>query len=167
MAQALGTGGKKSISIELNLIPFIDLLSCITAFLMASSVWINIAQLDIKPAGQATGAPDCLGDCEAPRLSVLLGADEIWIGVSRLNDFEKIPRTAAGYDWAKLEDALKQRKSSAWFEHKTAIEIAADSSAARPVRYQELIAAMDTAVKVGFIDVGITDPQGLSARPTL
>ena len=29
------------------------------------------------------------------------------------------------------------------------------------------IAAMDIAVKVGFTDVGVTDPEGLSARPHL
>jgi hypothetical protein len=26
---------------------------------------------------------------------------------------------------------------------------------------------MDTAVQVGFIDVGLSDPAGLAARPTL
>lgn len=170
MAQTLGTGGtggNKPAGFELNLIPFIDLLTCITAFLMASSVWINIARLDVKPAGLAHGEPDCLGDCEEPRLSVLIEADQIWVGVSRLNDFETIARGAEGYDWARLEAALKQHKSSAWFEHKTAIEVAADSTADHPIQYQALIAAMDVAVKVGFVDVGITEPQGLSARPRL
>ena len=33
--------------------------------------------------------------------------------------------------------------------------------------YQTLIAAMDVAVKAGFLDVGLTEPQGLSARPAL
>ena len=169
MAQALGTGDKKSVNVELNIIPFIDLMSCITAFLMVTAVWINIAQLEIRPAGRSREAPECLepGGCDEPRLSVLLDADQIWIGVSRVNDFQSIPRTPAGYDWAKLEDALKVHKASAFFEHATAIEIAADSSSAHPVAYQSLIAAMDVAVKTGFIDVGITDPQGLSARPVL
>jgi len=26
---------------------------------------------------------------------------------------------------------------------------------------------MDLAIKAGFVEVGITEPQGLSARPTL
>jgi hypothetical protein len=26
---------------------------------------------------------------------------------------------------------------------------------------------MDVAVKVGFVDVGLSDPQGLAARPSL
>jgi biopolymer transport protein ExbD len=168
MAAAPSPDDKKSLNVELNIVPFIDLMSCMTAFLMVAAVWVNIAQLEIRPVGRGL-EPGCLdpAGCDAPRLSVLLDADQIWIGVSRVNDFQQIPRTAAGYDWAKFEDALKQHKASAFFEHETAIEIAADSTSAHPVAYQALIAAMDVAVKTGFVDVGITDPQGLSARPVL
>jgi biopolymer transport protein ExbD len=170
MGQSVGSGSGKgrSVNIELNIIPFIDLMSCVTAFLMVSAMWINIAQLDVKPAGHASGEPDCLGDdCEDARLSVLIDADEIWVGVSRGNDSQRIPRVSAGHDWAQLEDVLKHHKSTALFEHRTGIEIAADSTSAHPVPYQTLIAAMDIAVKAGFVDVGITEPQGLSVRPAL
>ena len=56
----------------------------------------------------APGQPCLDGDCAEPRLSVLIDPDEIWVGVSRVNEFQKIPRTAAGHDWAKLEETLKQ-----------------------------------------------------------
>ena len=125
MGQALGTGGKKSLNVDLNIVPFIDVMSCLTAFLLVSAVWVSIAQLEIKPAGRAPEDLCLDGTCDDPKLSVLIDADEIWVGVSRVNDFQKIPRTAAGYDWAKLEDALKLQKASAFFDHKTAIEIAA------------------------------------------
>lgn len=167
MGLALGTGGKKSLNVDLNIVPFIDVMSCLTAFLLVSAVWVNIARLEIKPAGR--GPSDCVdGTCDdpSPKLSVLIDADEIWVGVSRVNDFQKIPRTATGYDWAKLEDALKLQKASAFFDHKTDIEIAAESTRDHPVTYQELIATMDVAVKVGFVDVGVTEPNSLSARPT-
>ena len=125
------------------------------------------ARLEIKPAGRAVGEPCLDGSCDSPKLSVLIDADEIWVGVSRVNDFQKIPRTAAGYDWAKLEATLKEQKASAFFTDKSDIEIAADSSSDHPIAYQTLIATMDIAVKTGFADVGLTDPHGLSARPTL
>lgn len=167
MAHALGTGGKTSLDVELNIVPFIDLMSCLVAFLLVASVWIDVARLEIRPAGHARDAPPCQIDCDAPRLSVLIDADRIWIGVSRLDEFQAIPRTAAGYDWARLEDVLRQHKASPYFEHATDIEIAADSSPDHPIAYQSLIAAMDVAVKTGFVDVGVTDPRGLSARPVL
>ncbi len=165
MGQALGTGDKKSVNVELNIIPFIDVMSCLTAFLLVTAAWINIARLEIKPAGRAPGQPCLDGDCADPRLSVLIDPDEIWVGVSRIDDFQKIPRTPVGHDWARLAESLAQHKASALFAHKTDIEIAAASTPARPVTYQELIATMDIAVKVGFVDVGVTDPQGLTARP--
>jgi biopolymer transport protein ExbD len=168
MGMALGTGGKKSLNIDLNIIPFIDVMSCLTAFLLVAAVWVNIARLQIKPAGLGREQVDCLDDdCQGPKLSVLIAADDLWVGVSRVNDFQRIPRTETGYDWAKLEDVLKQQKASAFFDHKTSIEIAAESTRAHPITYQALIATMDIAVKVGFVDVGVTEPQGLSARPTL
>jgi biopolymer transport protein ExbD len=168
MAQDPGTGDKKSLNVELNIVPFIDLMSCLVAFLMVTAVWIQIARLEIRPAGLARDAPPCItGACDEPKLSVLLDGDAIWVGVSRVNDFQRIPRTQAGYDWPQLEAALRQHKASAFFEHTTGIEIAGNSTRAHPVDYQALIAAMDIAVKVGFVDVGLTDPDGLSARPVL
>ena len=99
MGASLGTGDKKSVNVDLNIVPFIDLMSCLTAFLLVTAVWVNIAQLEIRPAGHAREAPDT--DIENdPRLSILIDADEIWVGVSRVNDFTKIPRTAT----AKSDD---------------------------------------------------------------
>jgi biopolymer transport protein ExbD len=169
MASAIGTGDKKSVNVELNIIPFIDLMSCLTAFLLVTAVWVNIARLEVRPSGRATQGQPCLDDddCNQPKLSVLINADEIWVGVSRVNDFQRIPNVNGQYDWTKLEATLKDQKASAYFQAETRIEIAAGSTRDRPVAYQQLIATMDVAVKTGFVDVGLTDPDGLSARPTL
>ncbi len=168
MASSIGTGtDKKSVNVELNIVPFIDLMSCLTAFLLVTAVWINIARLEVRPAGKAREAPPCLDDECGVKLSVLVNSDEIWVGVSRVNDFQRIPNTANGYDWDKLEATLKEQKASVYFADKTDIEIAAGSTKEHPVQYQQLSAAMDVAVKTGFIDVGLTEPESLSARPTL
>jgi len=167
MALALDSSAKKSPNVELNIVPFIDVLSCLTAFLLVTATWINIARLEIRPRGIAPGQPCLEGECERPKLSVLLDADRIWVGVSRVNDFQPIPRLAGGYDWARLEETLRSQKSSELFSDRTDIEIAAASTRDHPIVYQDVIAAMDIAVKSGFLDVGITDPEGLSARPTL
>src|ERR1043165_2150847 len=98
MGQALGTQDKKSVNIDLNIVPFIDVMSCLTAFLLVTAVWISIARLETKPAGRAAGRAGLEGDWAGPKLSVLVEPDDIWVGVSRLNEFQKIPRTAAGHD---------------------------------------------------------------------
>jgi len=165
----IDTGGdKKARNIDLNIIPFIDLMSCLTAFLLVTAVWVHNAQLPIEPAGRAREAPQCDGgDCDKPKLSVLVEPDEIWLGVSRLEEFERIPRTGVDHDWAKLEQRLKAHKASVYFSDETHIEVAAESTPSAPVQYQTLIATMDIAVKSGFSNVGLTEPASLSARPRM
>ncbi len=165
MGASLGTGDGKDRNVELNIIPFIDLMSCLTAFLLVTAVWVNIAKLDVHTAGK--GRDQVIPPEPEPKLSVLIQADEIWIGVSRVDDFERIPKTAAGYDLARLEELLRAQKGSALFVDKVDIEVAAESTKRQPVAYQSLVAVMDLAVKVGFTDVGVSDPEGLTARPHL
>ena len=166
MGAAIGTeDGSKSRNIELNIIPFIDLMSCLTAFLLVTAVWVNISQLDVKAAGKARDQID--KESDDPKLSVLIENDEIWVGVSRLEEYQRIPKTDSGYDWTKLEEALKAQKASTWFTDTTEIQVAAESTKSEPVSYQQIVLAMDTAVKAGFRDVRLSDPDALYARPHL
>src|SRR3989442_14967460 len=50
-----GKGGKKALDAELNLVPFIDLLSCCISFLLITAVWTQIAGLQVASSG---GPPD-------------------------------------------------------------------------------------------------------------
>lgn len=168
MGASVGTEGKGSVNVELNIVPFIDLMSCLTAFLLVTAVWVNIAQINIQPKGRTRDTSNVTEDIDRVVLSVLVQSDKIWIGLSRVNEFQDIPKLATGdHDWDKFETSIKQHKTSAFFNDRTDIEIAAESTVGSPVKYQEVIRAMDVAVKVGFIDVGLSDPAGLAARPQL
>src|SRR3954470_16653652 len=109
MGAAVGTDAKGSVNVELNIIPFIDLMSCLTAFLLVTAVWVNISKLDVQVGGKARDQPPI--DTEEPKLSVLIEADGIWVGVSRVDEFERIPKTGTTYDWAKLEASLRLQKA--------------------------------------------------------
>jgi biopolymer transport protein ExbD len=168
MGASVGTGeGGKSVNVELNIVPFIDLMSCLTAFLLVTAVWVNIAQINIQPKGKNRDTSQVQQDDESVTLSVLVQSDRIWVGLSRVNEFQEIPKKADQHDWEKLETTLKEHKASAFFADKTSIEVAGESTTQQPVPYQDIIHAMDVAVKVGFIDVGLTDPAGLAARPQM
>jgi biopolymer transport protein TolR len=167
MAGSVGTGDKKSVNIDLNVTPFIDLLSCLTAFLLVTAVWVNIAQINIQPKGKTRDTTNVQQDDEHVTLSILVQADRIWVGLSRVNEFQEITKKGDDQDWEKFETTLKEHKASAFFADRTDIEVAAESTAQAEVKYQDIIHAMDIAVKVGFIDVGLTDPNGLAARPSL
>jgi biopolymer transport protein ExbD len=167
MGASIGTGDKKSVNVELNIVPFIDLMSCLTAFLLVTAVWVNIAQINIQPKGKTRDQSQVQEENEHVTLSILVQSDKIWVGLSRVNEFQEIAKKGDDQDWDKLETTLKEHKASAFFADRSDLEIAAESTVAAPVKYQDIIHAMDLAVKVGFIDVGLSDPQGLAARPSL
>jgi len=167
MGASIGTGGGKSVNVELNIVPFIDLMSCLTAFLLVTAVWVNIAQINIRPKGKNRDTSQVQQDDEHVTLSVLVQQDRIWVGLSRVNEFQEIPKKGDEHDWEKFETTLKEHKSSAFFADRSDIEVAGESTTQQPVEYQDVIHAMDVAVKVGFVDVGLTDPAGLAARPQM
>ena len=68
-------------------------------------------------------------------------------------------RRVGAFDWPRLEDALREFKTAGDLPQ---VEIAAVSTRTEPIAYQQLIAAMDVAVKAGYPRVGVTDPASLS-----
>lgn len=48
MRKKTGLGGKKDLNADLNLTPFIDLLSTMVCFLLITAVWIDIGTVEIK-----------------------------------------------------------------------------------------------------------------------
>src|SRR5258708_2140278 len=43
-----GKGGKKAVDAYINLVPFIDLLSCCISFLLITAVWTQLARMDVQ-----------------------------------------------------------------------------------------------------------------------
>lgn len=158
MGASVGTGDGDSVDVELNVVPFIDLMSCLTAFLLVSAVWSEYSQMNIKPKGIARkGAPP---PEETPKnISVLLTKSEIWVGMTTQQP-TLIRNESNGYDWDALGKVLSEFKETAEFTDRADLEIAAEDE----VVYQSVIDAMDTSIGAQFIDIGYTDPASLSVR---
>ena len=167
MSANIDTGDKKSFDVELNIVPFIDLMSCLTAFLLVTAVWSNIAQITIQPKGKARNnepPPDVI----QPKISVLIQPDVIYVGVTSLPiDPVVAKKTNGEYDWTLVENALVALRKEEAFEGKRDIEIAAESTTQNPVHYKDIIRTMDIASANGFDGVGLSEPTSLSWRPTL
>ena len=142
---------KGGANVDINIIPFVDVMSCLTAFLLVSAVWVNTAHLKNEAAGRGR---EQVGE-EHPKLSVLLEYDQMLVTETPTGE----TRQLAPSDWTQLEAALHELQPAGETPH---VEIAAMSSSEHPISYQSLIAAMDTTVKAGFSDVGVTDPASLS-----
>jgi biopolymer transport protein TolR len=155
-------GGKKETNVELNVVPFIDLMSCLTAFLLVTAVWTNLAQISIKPKGIGQNAEEKLQEEPPANISVLLTKADVWIGVSGLSgDRRQIRNTNENeFDWNGVEEVLGQLKEDARFINRIDIELAAEDD----ISYDTIIIGMDTAIASGFRDVGFVDPNSLSVR---
>lgn len=163
MGAAIDTGDKKSVDVHLNIVPFIDLLSCLTAFLLVTAVWSNLAQISIKPKGIGRQTEKTLEEEEPVRASILIQENLIWVGLSRVQDFRQVKKVGEDYDWNGLRTTLDEFKKTSYLADREDIEIAAEDK----IMYQTIITTMDTAISAGFRDVGLADPESLSARPQL
>ncbi|HUS28865.1 MAG TPA: AgmX/PglI C-terminal domain-containing protein [Kofleriaceae bacterium] len=100
-------------------------------------------------------------DDERVVLSILISSDRMWLGLSRVNEFQELP---AGPDQlGKLAAALKAQKASAFFVDRDDIEIAGDSD----VPYETFVKIVEAAEAAGFKTWQHTSPDGLAARPQL
>jgi biopolymer transport protein ExbD len=165
MGASLGAGDSKH-NVELTLVPMIDLMSCLTAFLLVTAVWVNTAQLQVSPAGRGGE-----GSSTEPRIGVLVQADRMWLTVSEVGDIVEIPDLAGEHNWTALSLAFADLSRHPELSNKSGgargidVSVAAESTAAQPVLYQELITAVDVAMEAGFKQVGITDVHGLALSP--
>ncbi len=150
------------VNVELNVVPFIDLMSCLTAFLLVTAVWSQYAQINIKPKGLGKDATKEQDEEPPVNISVLLTENEIWVGLTT-GDRRQIRNEGGGYDWSALEETLEEYRDMPEFlgpPMRTDIEIAAEDA----VTYQNVINAMDYSIGTQFRDIGYVDPTSLSVR---
>ena len=148
---SFGTQAKGSVNVELNIVPFIDLMSCLTAFLLVTAVWVNMANLRDQPAGRTSDQVDV----PHPMIAILLDRDSIQISATPSGQAARLPAN----DWDNLAATLETFKLP---DETPRVEIAALSTNEQPITYQSLVLAMDSAVKAGYPDVGVTDPRSLA-----
>jgi biopolymer transport protein ExbD len=147
---------KGSVNLDINIVPFVDVMSCLTAFLLVTAVWIHTADLKNEPVGRG----ETKANEKMSRIAVLVAADGMEVDAIPADDTAAVDRrTLRADDWAQLEATLHELQASGEGPH---VEIAALSTRAQPIPYQTLIAAMDTAVKAGFAHVGVIDPAQLA-----
>lgn len=160
MGASVGGGESGSVDVELNVVPFIDLMSCLTAFLLVTAVWSSYAQIEIKPKGVSrVGEVD---EAEPVAVSVLLSEGAIWVGMTLAGPVQ-IPNEAGSYNWEGLSEVLREYSSLPEIQSRDLpgeIEIAAEDD----VVYQHVITAMDYSIDAKFADIGYVEPSSLTVR---
>jgi biopolymer transport protein TolR len=139
-----GRGFKRSVTASLNLVPYIDLLTCMVAFLLITAVWTQLAQLKVSP--RTRGAD---GEETPPltKIAVFVGDDNVNVVVNQ--DRDVVPDKNGQPDWASLTALLKKAKGQ--YPDKDDVQIASADS----VLFARLTGIMDTAIAAGFPGVSL------------
>ena len=138
--QPAGHGGKKSLDAQLNLVPFIDLLSCCISFLLITAVWTQIAGLQVASSGGPPEAPQKTENT----IDVKLMLSEKGYSLSMAGAMVDIPKIAQGgvqvFDRKALDEKLKTLKTS--LPEQTAITVQPEDT----VAYSDLVETVDAAL---------------------
>lgn len=138
--QPTSKGGKKSLDAELNLVPFIDLLSCCISFLLITAVWTQISALNVASSG---GPPEEQQKQDAT-IDVKLLLTEKGYSLNMAGASVDIPKIAAGggqvFDRKALQDKLKTLRTS--LPDQTAITVQPEDA----VAYDDLVNTVDTCM---------------------
>lgn len=139
-----GKPGKRSLTAELNLVPYIDLLTCMIAFLLITAVWTQLAQL------KTSQRPPGPGDDQPPpstKISLMVGPDGINVLVNA--ERELVPDKDGQADWPALGNLLKKLKGQ--FPDLDDVQIASEDS----VLFDRLAGVMDATIGAGFPAVSV------------
>ena len=144
------SSGKSSV-VELNLVPFIDLMSVCIIFLLITAVWTQVSMIQLGTSIYARKTSDDPLPAEEPnadvpfRVDVHLEGYRIIIGSKRLN----IPQAGGRYDYKTLENEIKKVKSS--YPKKMTVVVTSHDT----LMYKHLIMAMDLLLAAGFPEISI------------
>ena len=112
MAHVEQRGGKRKSNVDLNIVPFIDLMSVLITFLLIAAVWTQVSMIQIGSSiyGQKTQdetTPPKHADIPF-RLDVKAAGYQVLIAGRK----EMIPKRDNEYDEASLTDYLKKIKET-------------------------------------------------------
>jgi len=144
---------KRHLDFELNLIPFIDLLSVCICFLLMTAVWTQVGSIDAK---QAVGGQPVAETEKKPTLWVALQAE----GALAL----ELKDSVAGKKYSKLSVPGKDGKPDwdhfdAVMKEMRQIDSGLTTALIQPLAgslYEDIIDVMDRCKKQGVVSLGVS-----------
>jgi biopolymer transport protein TolR len=151
MSVSVSTGGKsgrKSVSADLNLVPYIDLLTCMVSFLLITAAWTQLARLQANQKGQGQAGEET-PPTQPLNIVVVVTQESFNLVVG--TDQVPIPKRGDQYDFGKLGAELKKVKEA--HPEKNDVKVASEDQ----IKYDVLIRSMDAAYSAGFPDLSLVD----------
>ena len=151
MSVSVDTGGKshrKGLNADLNLVPYIDLLTCMVAFLLITAVWTQLARLSAQQKGQGQAGEETPPEMLV-KISVVVSQEGFNVVVGQ--DQTPIPKKGTDYDYEKLAAELKKAKDA--HPDKNDVQVASEDQ----IQFDTLIRTMDTVLTARFPDISLVD----------
>ena len=145
------SGGKKSLNVELNLVPFIDLLTCLICFLLMAAVWIQIGKISVTQSGQ--GAPTEQTPEQREQLNLVVAVTPqgfLLTGNGQTLEGGDILKKDDQYDFERLGGKLKEVRGL--FPDKNDIVVMSEDT----IQYQDLINTMDVCLANEFPNISVS-----------
>ena len=150
-----GGSGSRDLNVELNLVPFIDLMSVCIIFLLITAVWTQVSMIQLGTSIYAKATNDGLVEPKE-RADVMLRvdvqSDGYTLNVGRTQTL--IPKVNGEFDEARLRESLKQVKAS-YAEKQDAVVSVADE-----LSYEIAVKSIDLISNAGFAEVSIASQGG-------
>ena len=142
----------RSANTELNLVPFIDLMSVLITFLLITAVWSQVSMIQIGSSIYGKKTPDQEAPPPPKNADIPLRLDVKDMGFRLIVGSDKytFPKAALGYDVEGLLNRLKQVKTT--YPDKSDAVITVDDELA----YENLILGMDTLLQGGFPSISVS-----------
>ncbi len=145
-----GGGKKKSVNVDVNIVPFIDLMSVLIIFLLISAVWTQVSMIQIGSSvyGQKTSEDKPI---PPPVAKVPFRVDVKPVGYNIVvgNQSTPIPKLNQEFDKDTLLTELKKIKEL--YPKKMDVIVTMDDELA----YEHLIGAMDSLLAAEFPEIAI------------
>ncbi len=142
------SGGKKALNAELNLVPFIDMLTALICFLLMAAVWVQIGKISVTQSGQ--GAPTEQTPQEQRLNLVVAITPQGYLLTGNGNTIADILKKDNEYDKKTLGTKLKEIHGQ--FPDKNDIVVMSEDS----INYQALIDTMDVCLANEFPNISVS-----------
>jgi biopolymer transport protein TolR len=140
----------KHIDVELNLVPFIDLMSVCVCFLLITAVWTQVSMIQI--GSSIYGKRNDTGQVDPPKreqVNLKLDLNDSGYVLTVGNQSYRIPKSKGEFDQLALVKQLKGIKEKYPDKTDGIISLLDD------LKYDELIRGMDALMTAGFPEIAI------------
>lgn len=144
------TSGRR-VNVDLNLVPFIDLMSVLITFLLITAVWTQVSMIQIGSSLYGKKSDSQPNPEPPPKADLVLKVDVksqgyiLTVGTQVIS----IPRVAQDYDEATLLNQLKRVKELN--PEKTDAVVAVSDE----LEYNQLVRTMDNLLLAGFSAISV------------